>query len=579
MPLAGFAVDGPATSVADVKITSSVVITCIVAASSGLIFGYDIGISGGVTTMVPFLKKFFPSVLKKAADANTSIYCMYDSQVLTAFTSSLYIAGLASSLVAGRLTATFGRRAIMIAGGCTFLVGGAINGGAQNVAMLIIGRILLGLGVGFTNQATPVYLSEVAPPKWRGAFNTGFQFFIGIGVVIANCINYVTAKHSWGWRVSLGLAVVPAALMTTGAFLISDTPSSLVERGKIAEAKRSLTKIRGGDDADVEAELTEIIKSNEIAANQKTSFMTIFKRKYRPHAVMAFMIPFFQQVTGINVIAFYAPVLFQSVGFGNDSAYVASIILGVVNLCSIMVSTGLVDRHGRRFLFISGGILMFFCQVGVASVLGVVAGNSGAKQLPKGDVLAVLLLMCAYAAGFGWSWGPLSWLIPSEIFPMKIRPTGQSISVGVNLGITFIQTQTFLSMLCHFTYGTFLFYAGWILVMTGFIVFFLPETKGIALDSIYQFFNLEQPGSFVYYCYKFIDDFTNQGVDWFWFTLIHTLLYGVTFHNLERGFSQKIKTHLIQLGVFDMLDISNKVRITCREIDSVVDPFARLMRE
>lgn len=104
--------------------------------------------------MVPFLEKFFPSVLKKAAEVKTNMYCVYDSQVLTLFTSSLNIAGLASSLVAGRLTAAFGRRNIMLFGGCTFLAGSAINAGAVNVAMLILGRILLGLGVGFTNQVS-----------------------------------------------------------------------------------------------------------------------------------------------------------------------------------------------------------------------------------------------------------------------------------------------------------------------------------------------------------------------------------------------------------------------------------------
>ncbi|KAJ6405182.1 hypothetical protein OIU84_013203 [Salix udensis] len=109
--------------------------------------------------------------------------------------------------------------------------------------MLLLGRILLGFGVGFTNQATPLYLSEVAPPKWRGAFSTGFQFFIGVGVVAANCINFAMAKHSWGWRFSLGLAVVPAAIMTTGALFISDTPSSLVERGRVEQARKSLTRV------------------------------------------------------------------------------------------------------------------------------------------------------------------------------------------------------------------------------------------------------------------------------------------------------------------------------------------------
>ncbi|KAA3453867.1 sugar transport protein 5-like [Gossypium australe] len=484
MAVGGFGgVDGP-VSTFNGKITASVVITCIVAASSGLIFGYDIGISGGVTTMQPFLQKFFPSVLRKAAEAKTNIYCVYDSQVLTSFTSSLYIAGLAASLVASRLTAAIGRRNTMVLGGLTFLAGAAINGGAANVAMLIFGRILLGFGVGFTNQATPVYLSEVAPPRWRGAFNTGFQFFIGIGVVAANCINYGTAKRSWGWRLSLGLAVVPATIMTIGALLISDTPSSLLERGKVEQARHSLRKVRGKD-CDVEAELAELKKASDVANEAKREpFVTIFERQYRPHLVMSIAIPFFQQLTGINIIAFYAPVLFQSVGFGNDSALIAAIILGLVNLASILVSTGVVDRFGRRFLFLEGGIQMFVCQVGVAVLLAVTTGVSGTKEISKGYAILVLVVMCIYAAGFGWSWGPLSWLIPSEIFPIKIRSTGQSISVTVNFATTFVLSQTFLTMLCHFKYGTFLFYAAWIASMTIFVALFLPETKGIPLDSM-----------------------------------------------------------------------------------------------
>ncbi|CAN1188568.1 Sugar transport protein 5 [Linum perenne] len=483
-PIGGLQVNGGPIKDFGGKITSSVVVTCVVAASSGLIFGYDIGISGGVTTMEPFLNKFFPSVMRKAGSADTNIYCQYDSQLLTAFTSCLYIAGLAASLVASRVTASLGRKNTMILGGLTFLAGGAVNGGALNVFMLILGRILLGLGVGFTNQAAPLYLSEVAPAKWRGAFNAGFQFFIGIGVVVSNCINFILANHEWGWRVSLGLAVVPAAIMTGGVLLINDTPSSLVERGKVREARQSLVKIRGAG-ADVDGELDELVKWVEVAKSaEQEPFVTIFKRQYRPHLVMAIAIPFFQQVTGINIIAFYAPVLFRSVGFGKDSSLIASIILGLVNLVAILVSTGVVDRYGRRFLFIVGGFQMLVSKVAVAVVLVAGTGVSGTERLSKSLAIAVLILMCTYGAGFGWSWGPLSWLIPSEIFPIKIRTTGQSISLAINFATTFVLSQTFLAMLCHFKYGAFLFYAGWVTVMTLFIVFFLPETKGIPLDSM-----------------------------------------------------------------------------------------------
>ncbi|XP_042492767.1 sugar transport protein 5-like [Macadamia integrifolia] len=467
------------------RLTASVVITCIVAASGGLIFGYDIGISGGVTTMEPFLQKFFPSVLRKMLAAEKNVYCIFNSQALTSFTSSLYIAGMAASFVASRLTRALGRRATMVLGGFTFFIGAVINGAAVNIEMLILGRILLGFGVGFTNQATPVYLSEMAPPKWRGAFNTGFQFFLGTGVVIANALNYGSSRLKWGWRLSLGLAALPAMVMTIGALLISDTPSSLVERGKLEKAEQSLRRARGVD-SNVEAELNALIKTTEaMKAASQEPFKTIFERQYRPHFVMSVAIPLFTQLTGINVIAFYAPVLFQSVGFGSSAALMAALILGVVNLGSILVSTGLVDRYGRRVLFLQGGIQMILGQVAVASVLGSQIGVSGSETMSKNYAILVLVLMCVYAAGFGWSWGPLSWLVPSEIFPLKIRPTGQSISVAVNLAGTFVLAQTFLSMLCHFKFGIFLFYAGWIAIMTLFVALFLPETKGVPLELMH----------------------------------------------------------------------------------------------
>ncbi|KAL2893832.1 Sugar transport protein 5 [Bienertia sinuspersici] len=378
--------DGGSRRNLDEQITVAVVITCIVAASGGLIFGYDIGIS-------------------------------------------------------------------------------AVNGAAQNAA--------------------PVYLSEVAPPKWRGAFNSGFQLFIGLGVVIANCINYATAKQPWGWRLSLGLAAAPATIMTVGLLIIPDTPSSLLERGKIEEAEKSLRKARG-EDVDVRGELAQLMKATQLAnAAIEEPFVTILERQHRPHLVLAVLIPLFQQVTGINVIAFYAPVLFQSVGFGSDSALIASIILGLVNLGSTLVSSFLVDRFGRRFLFLEGGVQMFIFQIAIAGVLATTTGATGTEHMSKSNAIIVLILMCIYAAGFGWSWGPLTLLVPSEIFPLKIRPTGQSISVAVNFAFTFLLSQTFLALLCRFKFGAFFFYAGCIAIMTIFVALFVPETKGIPLDSMH----------------------------------------------------------------------------------------------
>jgi len=189
--------------------------------------------------------------------------------------------------------------------------------------------------------------------------------------------------------------------------------------------------------------------------------------------------------TGIFIIAFYGPVILQSVGgSGTNAALQAAIILGMVNIASILISTYTVDRCGRRKLFITGGLSMLVAQVGMGISLALTVGEAGQGQIGKFSALEMLLLMCLFGVGFGISWGPLVWVIQGEVFPMRVRPIGNSISVAINLATTFLLTQTFLQTLCVFRFGAFLFYACWIVVMTLFVVLFLPETKGVPLDSM-----------------------------------------------------------------------------------------------
>ncbi|XP_009378849.2 hexose carrier protein HEX6-like [Pyrus x bretschneideri] len=265
-----------------------VILSCMLAAIGGVIFGYDIGISGGVTSMEPFLNKFFPEVNSKMkSGTKISNYCKFDSELLTSFTSSLYIAGLVAFLFTSLVTRAYGRKP-------SILAGSALNGAAMNIYMLILGRLLLGVGIGFGNQAVPLYLSKMAPPKYRGAINNGFQFSVGIGVLSANLINYGSEKikGGWGWRISLAMAAVPASMLTLGAFFLPDTPNSLIQRSTGHQtAKQMLQHIRGVDD--VQAELDDLIKANNISKNIKHHFKKILERKYRPQLVMAIAIPFF----------------------------------------------------------------------------------------------------------------------------------------------------------------------------------------------------------------------------------------------------------------------------------------------
>ncbi|KAJ7949492.1 Hexose carrier protein [Quillaja saponaria] len=466
------------------RITLFVVLSCMMAAMGGVIFGYDIGIAGGVTSMEPFLKKFFPKVYTKMKeDTKISNYCIFDSELLTSFTSSLYVAGFVTSFVASCVTGAFGRKPSILAGGAAFLAGSALGGAAFNIYVLIVGRLLLGVGVGFANQSVPLYLSEMAPPRLRGAINNGFQFSIGIGALSANLINFGTEKieAGWGWRLSLALAAVPASILTLGALFLPETPNSLIQHSKDHQnAKLMLQRIRGTND--VQAELNDLIEASSVSKTNNHPFKKILQRKYRPQLVMAIAIPFFQQVTGINVIAFYAPLLFRTIGLGESASLLSSVMTGIVGTSSTFISMLVVDKLGRRTLFTIGGIQMFVSQCMVGALMAVQLKDHGG--LSKGSAYLVLVLICVYVAGFGWSWGPLGWLVPSEIFQLEIRSAGQSITVAVSFLFTFIVAQTFLAMLCHFKSGIFFFFGGWVAVMTVFVYFFLPETKNVPIEQM-----------------------------------------------------------------------------------------------
>ncbi|CAN1262233.1 Hexose carrier protein HEX6, partial [Linum perenne] len=184
-----------------------------------------------------------------------------------------------------------------------------------------------------------------------------------------------------------------------------------------------LEKIRGT--SEIESELEDLTLASQISNSNSNPFRTILKIKYRPQLTMAVAIPFFQQVTGINVIAFYAPLLFRTIGLGESASLMSAVITGAIGILTTFLSMLIVDKIGRRKLFFIGGIQMFISQILVGGIMAAELGDHGG--IGKKYAVVVIVLIINYVAGFGLSWGPLGWLVPSEIFPMEIRSAGQSV--------------------------------------------------------------------------------------------------------------------------------------------------------
>ncbi|XP_010235585.1 sugar transport protein MST1 isoform X2 [Brachypodium distachyon] len=434
--------------------------------------------------MESFLEAFFPEILRKMSNAQQDAYCIFDSQVLNAFVSSFYLAGMLSSLLAGHVTRTLGRKNSMLIGGLLFFAG-ALNFTAVNISMLIIGRVLLGVGVGFTSLSAPVYLAEIAPARWRGAFTSTFHFFLNVGFFMADLVNYgATTIPRWGWRLSLGVGIFPAAIIVVGAAMIPDTPNSLVLSGKLDEARASLRRIRGPA-ADIDAELKDIVQAAEEDKRYSSGALRrLGRREYRPHLVMAVAMTVFLEMTGVTVVSIFTPLLFYTVGFTSQKAILGSIITDIVSLVSIAAAAVAVDRYGRRSLFFLGGVVLVLSLVAMACIFGVQLGTDGGAAMSRGYAATVVALVCLYTVGFGVSWGPLSWVVTSEIFPLEVRTATLGLSGAISGLLAFAQSQSFLEMLCRFKYGTFAYYAGWVVVMTAFVAVFLPETKGVPIESM-----------------------------------------------------------------------------------------------
>ncbi|HYX06390.1 MAG TPA: sugar porter family MFS transporter [Bacteroidales bacterium] len=437
-----------------------VVIIAAVAATGGLLFGFDTGVISGA---LPFLRQDFN---------------LLDNQVenITAFG---LIGAVIGATFTGRISDILGRKKVILASAFVFATGAIWSGMAPNVTQLLISRLYLGLAIGVSSFAVPLYIAEISPYKIRGTLVSMFQLLITVGILASYLSDSAIANNSnlESWRPMFYVGVIPAMILLIGMIFLPETPRWLMSKGYEEKGRKVLKMIE--EPAMIEKAISDMKEDLKLAEKQ-ASWKEMFKPYMKNALIIAIGIMFFQQFVGINTVIYYSPEIFLKAGFqGNEAAIWASVSVGVINVLFTILSLYLIDRLGRRKLYFIGtsGIVVALIFMGLGFALQATLGDA-TKWFLVGSMLV-------YIAFFAVSLGPLGWLIISEVFPLRVRGLGSSIGSLSNWGFNTLVVWSFFKFANIMgTAQVFWLFAaiGIIGIIWGY--FFLPETKGVSLEQI-----------------------------------------------------------------------------------------------
>ncbi|WP_414040480.1 sugar porter family MFS transporter [Acidithiobacillus sp. M4-SHS-6] len=435
----------------------------VIAGLGGLLFGYGTGVVAGVLL---FLAHDF--------QLNGSMQGLFVAVALAGAALGAAIAGIFAD--------RWGRRRVLLATAALFVLGSLLAALANTVAILFLGRALLGLAIGVASTVTPLYLAEITTPARRGSIVTINQLYISIGIFISYGVDLFFADFASGWRWMLGLGALPAIILLVGMWVLPESPRWLIKQGFIARAEAALQYLRST--TRVTEELTSLQQGNAEKSTRGTSLRVLFQnRKLRRMMTIGLGLAAFQQVTGINVVLYFAPKIFQETGLSSPfMAILATGGIGLVNVLATVLAMRFLDSLGRRKLLLWGLWGMLFC------LLVLSAGFFLHLQGMAGAIL-IVLASAVFVAFFAMSIGPVFWLLISEIFPLAIRGRGMSLATVINWLANMLVAGVFLDLVATIGRGgTFLIYAAMTLLAIIFTLKMVPETKGLSLEQIEQQF-------------------------------------------------------------------------------------------
>ena len=445
------------------KASSLVKRSAVVAALGGLIFGFDTAVISGTTT-----------ALERQFHLSTSSL---------GFTVAIATIGtILGALVAGKLADRLGRRTVLFIIGGLYILGALGTGLAPTHLILVIFRFVGGIGVGMSSVVAPIYTAEISPAAVRGRLVGLVQFNIVLGILVAYASNAVIRKifdDDVAWRWMLGVMFVPALVFVILLATVPETPRWLLDKGRDDEALK-VSRALCSSDEESDNQIAEIRKQIADDAATKGAKIPFFTRRYRKVILMAFMIAMFNQLSGINAILYYAPVVMQQAGASEDSSYLMSIAVGFMNLIATMIALTVIDRLGRRQLMIIGSIGYLISLGFLTGIMFFYEGNFNSTS----SVL-VLSGLLVFIAAHAFGQGSVIWVFISEIFPNRVRGRGQSLGSMTHWLFAALTTYAFPPVIEKLGGGTaFLFFLLFMCGQLFWVLKVMPETKGIPLEEM-----------------------------------------------------------------------------------------------
>ncbi|KAF8036470.1 hypothetical protein BT93_C2251 [Corymbia citriodora subsp. variegata] len=467
------------------RVNNYVLFCAVLASTNSILLGYDIGVMSGA---VLFIRE------------NLKITYVQEQFLV----GILNVCSLVGSLASGKTSDLIGRRYTIVLAASTFLLGALLMGLAPSYSFLMAGRVVAGVGVGYSLMIAPLYTAEISPASVRGMLTSLPEFFIVAGILLGYICNYALAglPERYNWRIMLGIAAIPAIGLGFGVIFMPESPRWLVMKGRIEKARGVLLKT-SRDEVEAESRLHEITQAAQddanLASSNGWSGRGVWREFLRPSPALrriliaAIGINFFMQASGNDAVIYYTPEVFRAAGIHNKKKlFGINVIMGCSKAAFVMASALFLDRFGRRPLLLLGTVGMA-CSLAALGLGSKFLEHSASK--PGWAIAVSIVAVCADVSFFSIGLGPITWVYSSEVFPLRLRAQGSALAISVNRLVSGAVSMSFLSISHQITFGGMFFVLCGVMVLASlFFYFFLPETKGKTLEEIGALFENKREG-------------------------------------------------------------------------------------